>query len=128
MPTAMNPDYPKARGCFIDNVSKPGKFIIVDYPTWHVNNGDYVSDANPAIPDGKDWQKEFDTRDAAVTFADDEHYVICQLPCSLDPKRNANKTEEVDEEEVECSLSESLEKSLKKVLRIAFLRSNYISR
>lgn len=101
MPTAMNPDYPKARGCFIDNVSKPGKFIIVDYPTWHVNNGDYVPNANPAIPDGKDWQKEFDTRDAAVAFAADEHYVICQLPYSLDPKRDANKTEEVDEEEVE---------------------------
>ena len=57
--------------------------------------------ANPAIPDGKDWQKEFDTRDAAVVFAADENYVICQLPCSLDPKRNANKTEEVNEEEVE---------------------------
>lgn len=101
MPTAMNPDYPKARGCFIDNVSKPGKFIIVDYPTWHVNNGDYVPNANPAIPDGKDWQKEFDTRDAAVAFAADEHYVVCQLPRSLDPKRNVKKTEEADEEEAE---------------------------
>ena len=101
MPTAMNPDYPNARGCFIDNVSKPGKFIIVDYPTWHVNNGDCVSNANPAIPDVKDRQKEFDTRAAAVAFAANEHYVICQLPCALDPKRNANKTEEDNEVEAE---------------------------
>lgn len=101
MPTAMNPNYPKARGCFIDNVSKPGKFIVVDYPTWHVNNGDYAQNDNFPIPDGKDWQKEFDTRDAAVAFAADEHYVVCQLPSSLDLKRNMKKIEEDDEEEAE---------------------------
>ena len=60
-----------------------------------------IATSKMAVAGDKDWQKEFDTRDAAVAFAADEHYVICQLPCSLDPKRNANKTEEVDEEEVE---------------------------
>lgn len=99
MPVTMNPDYPNVRGCFIDSNSKPGKFIVVDYPTWHTKNGNYVPNANQPIADGCEWQKELDSLDAAKAFAAENNYVICQLPRSLDPKRRNKPAEDSSDDE-----------------------------
>lgn len=99
----MNPDYPNVRGCFIDPYSKPGTFTVVDYPTWHAKNGNFVPCANPPIADGSTWQQDFSTKDAATSFAASNNYVVCQLPHCLDPKRRDKKPQnyEADNEDTE---------------------------
>lgn len=83
----LNPVYPNTRGCFIDRYSVKGKILVVDYPTWTLDNGKYVSNANARIPAGQPYSKEFDTLDEARAFADSENYVICTMPRELDPNR-----------------------------------------
>lgn len=85
----LNPNYPNFRGCFIDRYTKKAenKILVVDYPTWHLENGEYVTDGNERIPVGQPYSKEFDTLDAAREFANAENYIICTMPSKLDPNR-----------------------------------------
>lgn len=85
----LNPDYPNRRGCFIDRFSKAkeNKILVVDYPTWHLENGEYVTGGNERIPAGQSYMKEFDTLEAARAFAENENYLICTMPKKLDPNR-----------------------------------------
>lgn len=80
MPEYMNPTYPQQRGCFIEVNEKTGKCSVVDYPTWSSKNGRYVCDGNSPIPEGKDWQKSFDSKEAALEFCKSENYVVCSFP------------------------------------------------
>ena len=85
----LNPVYPNFRGCFIDRYTKKAenKILVVDYPTWHLENGEYVTDGNARIPEGQPYFKEFDTLEDARAFAAAENYIICTMPGKLDPNR-----------------------------------------
>lgn len=89
----LNPDYPNRRGCFIDRFSKAkeSKILVVDYPTWHLENDIEpelsIPYPNSPIPAGQPNSREFDTLDDARAFAAAENYVICTMPRKLDPNR-----------------------------------------
>jgi len=92
MPEHMNPDFPNARGCWIDTRVE-GKVVVSDYPTWREKNepGNLPPywNKNEPIQDGRTWQKEFATVEEAEAFMKEENYVKCDMPASLRPKREA---------------------------------------
>lgn len=99
----LNPIFPNRRGCFIDRYSKKaeGKVLVVDYPTWHLENGDWVPGANDRIPEGQPFSKEFNTLAEAKEFAAAENYLICTMPRKLDPNRKDKTPAAVEPDEFE---------------------------
>ena len=78
----MNPTFPQQRGCFIEVNEKTGKCSVVDYPTWTVKNGRWFPGANEPIPDGQDFEKPFENKEAALAWCKEENYVVCDYPKS----------------------------------------------
>lgn len=76
----MNPDYPRQRGCFIEESDNEVK--VVDYPTWTNNAGRYVYNGNASIPAGNDISKSFKTKNDALDFCTADNYVVCAYPKS----------------------------------------------
>lgn len=78
----MNPNYPQPRGCFIEEDKTSGTCQVIDYPTWTVKNGRWFPGANDPIPDGLVNTLSFATKQDALEFCKDDHYVICSYPKS----------------------------------------------
>jgi len=84
----MNPDYPQQRGCWIEKL-EGGKARLHDYPTWRERNEPEAVQRgfNDALPECRQSTADFDTPEAAAEFAAAEHYVRCDMPAALRPKR-----------------------------------------
>ena len=90
----MNISYPNPRGCWIDKEMNSKKEVVkatvYDYPTWRLNNGDYVSGASEqAIPDGQPAKMEFNDLNEAIAFCKEEKYVICDRPKTKEEREAA---------------------------------------